>query len=582
MARSQSSETLRRPQSALRILFPIFAVTSLLLGYFGLGQFVTGHEDMGHRPIDLIYYDLQLFVLGADPLQAPGPYPRLLEAARFLAPAVTLYAIVEAARLLFSVEISRIRARRSIGHAIVCGDTGFAQALTRRLQADHIDVVEIRNEVDEFVTTGEPLRIIGDARDPAVLKAAGVAHADTVYACADGSAANVAIALAVGQARTHRCEALSVYSHIPDADLCATFQATFLGRPKPGGVNIDFFNIDHIAARRLFVEYPLLPVRNAAPRLLVAGIEGFGAAIVVEAARLWRIADPLGRHRLPITVVGEPASAVIGALVQRYPFLQRVCEFSIRDVDLLPLLADGLLIEPPDRALICYPDEEYALKTAMTAERFWRGKSDSITVRLDGLAAFLGDRDGAVLGPVSRGNRLLQIDPGSVRAFGVIGAASDPALIREDLLERLAHVIHDHYMLGRRRRGEWSDDDSSLQPWENLSPRLRSANRSAAEDIGRKLASIDCLIIPRFGPDRDVTLADADIEFLARLEHERWCDEYERAGWRYSLQRDEEQKLHPGLMPWNSLPETFRRRSAEPIRELSVILADAGFRIVRV
>jgi len=163
----------------------------------------------------------------------------------------------------------------------------------------------------------------------------------------------------------------------------------------------------------------------------------------------------------------------------------------------------------------------------------------------------------------------------------VVGAASDPALIREDLLERLAHVIHDHYMLGRRRRGEWSDDDSSLQPWEKLSPRLRTANRSQAEDIGRKLASIDCLIIPRFGPDREVTLADTDIEYLAKLEHERWCEEYQRAGWRYSQQHDEEQKLHPGLRPWGSLPETFRRRSAEPIRELSLILADAGFRIVR-
>src|SRR5664279_2862713 len=106
----------------------------------------------------------------------------MLEFARFLAPTATIYALFEASRMLFAVELSRFKARRARGHAIVVGDTAFADALSLRLQDDGIEVIEVRTQVDEFVTPGEPLRIIGDGRDPRVLQAAGIRHADAVYA----------------------------------------------------------------------------------------------------------------------------------------------------------------------------------------------------------------------------------------------------------------------------------------------------------------------------------------------------------------------------------------------------------------
>lgn len=573
MALSQSSEALRRPLGLLRVSFPLVTTASFLLGYVGLGDFLATSNEYGHRPIDLIYYALQLFVLGSDPLQDPGPYPPLLEVARFTAPAATLYALFEAGRLLFAVELSRFRARRARGHAIVCGDTSFADALSRRLQADDVEVIEVRTQVDDFVTAGEPLRIIGDASDPRVLRAAGIRGAHAVYACARGSAANAAVALAACRVRTLGSVPLAVYSHIPDPDLCATFQATFLGR-QPGGANLDFFNINHIAARRLFSDDPLVPVRGRAPRLMVDGASGFGTAAIVAAARSWRVSRPLV-WPLPVTLMGTGATDAVEYLVQRFPFLEEVCDFTLMDVDLLPLLARGEITEPPDRLLVCHRDEEYALKSAMAAERFWRGRLHSIVVRLDGLATFLGED-----GPL-HGAQQLDARAGALRAFGVVGAACDPELIREDLVERLAHVIHDRYRQARRQRGEWVHDDPSLEPWDRLSPRLRHANRAQAEDIGRKLAQVNCVISPRFGRDGDAVLSDSDVEYLAQEEHERWCRQHEEAGWRYAPERSEERKVHPGLRPWRSLPPQFRRRTHDAIRELSDVLSDAGFKIVR-
>lgn len=575
MAVNQSSEALRRPLNLLRLGFFVVTLAAFVLGYLGLAALDPKNTAWGHQPLDLVYYDLQLFVLGPDPLQSTaGPIPVALQWARFLAPAVTLYALIETARLLFSVELSRRRARRARGHAIVCGDTVFADTLSRRLQAEGTEVVDIRMRGDDFVTAGEPLRIIGDARDPEVLRAAGVERARAVYACTGAGAENATIALATARLRRTGAEPVSVYSHIPDPELCAALQAAFLTRSRLGLVHLDFFNVDQIAARRLFAADPLLPIEQRPPRILVADAGEFGAAVVVAAARSWRV-GPACADPVPITLVGAQAGVALAALSERYPFLAGVCRFTSRDSDLLPLLVRGELEPPPDRLFVCGADEEHALKTAMVAERLWRGQVRSIVVRLEGLATYL-DEDGVL--PPGR-----SFDAGSspIRAFGVTSSACDPELIRDDLMEQLAHVIHERYRQGRRLRGEWSPEDPSLEPWDRLSPALRQANRAQAEDIGRKLAEVNCTIAPRIGVDDEAVLSGDDLARLAQYEHERWRAEYETAGWRYAPHRSEERKLHPGLRPWHSLPPAFQHRNHHAVQELADILADAGFRIVR-
>src|SRR5439155_22744680 len=169
----------------------------------------------------------------------------------------------------------------------------------------------------------------------------------------------------------------------------------------------------------------------------------------------------------------------------RYPLLRQVCRFTTHERDPLDLLAAGVLREPPDRAFVCVADEAHALKIAITADRYWRGDPRSVVVRLDQLAAF----------------RLGLFDPaaGPLRPYGVVHAAGDPDLIGQDLVERLARVIHDRYRIGRLWDRESRADNPFLVPWERLPPALRGSNRAQAEDIGRKLRAVGCVLVPR-GP----------------------------------------------------------------------------------
>ncbi len=75
----------------------------------------------------------------------------------------------------------------------------------------------------------------------------------------------------------------------------------------------------------------------------------------------------------------------------------------------------------------------------------------------------------------------------------------------------------------------------------------------------------------------------AEVERLAEMEHERWCAERTREGWRYGppSPSDKARKTHPDLVAWAALPEGERAKNRVAVRELPRFLARAGFQIDR-
>ncbi|HEY4025948.1 MAG TPA: hypothetical protein VGO86_05915, partial [Candidatus Dormibacteraeota bacterium] len=95
------------PPAALGLTVGAIAVTSFVLGFAGLEQYVpalnaraVGGLSFGTGVLDLLYYDLQLFVVNSLPVSYGGPYPWPLEVARFGAPAATVYALAATVWLL--------------------------------------------------------------------------------------------------------------------------------------------------------------------------------------------------------------------------------------------------------------------------------------------------------------------------------------------------------------------------------------------------------------------------------------------------------------------------------------------------
>lgn len=572
MARDELDGPRRPPTTeVLRVGFGLLALIALVAGSLGMRQYLQA-RDAPTPGLDLLYYALQLFVLGADPLQQGGPYPWLLNVARFCAPVVTIYAFVEAGRVLATVQARRLRTRRARGHVVVCGDGLIADTLARHLRSAGRRVVLVRAEPAGDPGLDGPLTVIGDARRAAVLRAAGLTRARTLYACTGQSATNTAIALTAGRLASTVEGGPAVYAEITDPDLCLALQARHLGLPHAAESRVDFFNVDELAARRLFTDLPLPAAAEPPPRILVVGGSAFGRAVLVELGRRWRVTTG-GGEPLPVTVVDANANRTVEELSGRYPFLADACQFAPHRGELLDLLAAGAVRPPYTRVFICHDDEERALKEALTAEPLWHAGPRSVVVQLNRLAPL---RDAFV----SSGDHLLDVASGALYLHAVVEAGCDPDLIGEDLVERLARVIHDRYLA---RHAGAASPAPALVPWEDLAEHLRLANREQARDIGRKLHEVGRVLVvrsPAAGPDAPLT--DEELEHLAEMEHERWVAERRAAGWRLDADRDDARRLHSAMLPWAELPEDVRDLDRHAVRQMPGILADAGFQIVRV
>ncbi len=69
-------------------------------------------------------------------------------------------------------------------------------------------------------------------------------------------------------------------------------------------------------------------------------------------------------------------------------------------------------------------------------------------------------------------------------------------------------------------------------------------------------------------------------ERLAEHIHDLWAVQRTAEGWRYGAQRDDTHKLHPGLVPYDALPES--EKEYDRITALGTVKAvlKLGYRIV--
>ncbi|MEO3808662.1 RyR domain-containing protein [Sphaerisporangium sp. B11E5] len=558
--------------NVVRVAFGILAVVALVTGYVGLDDFLASQSSQSSQlatGFDLLYWDIQLFVLDSVASDG-GQLPATLQFARFAAPAVTIFTLVDGARLLFAAELRRIRARESRDHVVVCGSGAVTIALVERLRENAERVVVISSAPATAPGDRRVLHVSGDARNPATLRAAGTQRATRLYACEADSSTNTAIALAAHSlSRRGTDTPLSAYAYIPDPDLCAALRARRLSLAGRSRLRLDFFNLDELAARVLLERHPVL---NDQP-IVVMGLDTFGCALLVEVAKRRRL-DTSSSERLPITVVDDNAAQTGAALCRRFEFLPEVCEITFHDAEPDdPRLAEILPAGSPQRVFVCYADQDLALKTALTSIRLWCCGPGSLIVRVEQAATF---------GRAFQDVRLLEGIAGALHIFAINEEAGDPRLIGEDLVETLARAIHDRYLLEAAGRRENLQSNTSMASWERLPDRLKNANRRQAEDIGRKLASIGCALAPRVEPGLAFSFKEQEIERLAVMEHDRWLTELVRHGWTQGPERDSVRLRHPDLDRWENLSEVAREKDRDTVRNLPCILSDAGFQIVRI
>jgi len=144
--------------------------------------------------------------------------------------------------------------------------------------------------------------------------------------------------------------------------------------------------------------------------------------------------------------------------------------------------------------------------------------------------------------------------------------------------ENIAKALHEDY-LRTVREGE-STPGPAYVPWDKLTDEYKLSNFRQAEQIPRKLEQIGYgLVAVGHESPQIVAFNKAEIETLARHEHDLWMREKRERGWRYGSERNEENKIHPCLVSWYDLPPDEKAKDESFSRQIPTVMANAGFEV---
>jgi hypothetical protein len=571
-----------------RLEWPLVATLALVAGALGVAGFHEFFAAAGEprSAWDLAYLTLQLFTLESGSVS--GSVPWELQIARLLAPAVAGYAAVKALAIVFREQFERFRVRLLRHHIVICGlgRKGLLLAKSLRRRGDRVVVIEPDSENHRIETARDygAIVLLGDARDPQLLRKAGVNRASNLVAVGGDDGLNAEVAVQARKlVQDRRGTPLSCLVHIVDPELCSLLQTQEVGRKNDKAFRLDFFNVFESGARTLLAEYPVggeSSDQNAAgPHVIVLGLGRFGEALTVQAARDWSAEHERTGQRLRVTIVDQRAEALSESLRRRYPWITQLCEIS----------AQEMLFESPEfhqarflfdsegrldvsMVYVCMDDDSQAVSTALTAHRQAKSGSVPIIVRMvhgTGLASLL--EEDASGGEFE-----------SLHAFALLDRMCNPDLLLAGVYEIIARAMHEEYVRRQRARGEDRDTNPALVPWEELAETFKESNRDQAAHIGVKLGAVGCDIAPLTDWDAEnFEFSPDEVERLSIMEHERWMNERRRDGWRQGP-KDPERKTSPYLIPWSELGQEIREYDRVFIRGLPRFLARAGLQIVRV
>ncbi len=573
------------------IKIPLLILLGLLSVFLGVIGFQLYYTQTG-QPYNFgraLYGALELLEFKGGNL--PTPIPWELAVATWLAPAVTMYGVLLGLAAVFRDQMQAMRLRFTSNHVVICGLGQRGVLLARNFHSSGQTVVVIENDGgNPYIPACREMGIFvlaGDAHDAYTLRKAGAVRAQALIAvCADDSANADIAEKARGLVSKSRGRKLNCAIHIRDPRLWVFLRKQEFNPAKDEAFRLDFFNIYDHGARQLLRENPLLPQSatksGKAPHLLIVGLGNLGNQILIHAARQWFPQYEMNGSKLTISVVDPEAQTKIDRLCQDYSLVKKTCEWGVYQMDINSSeFRHAKFLEAKHQKpaitciYVCLDDETMSLRSALGLLEQTQASEIPILVRMTedtGLASLLKGAKGGLSG-LAR-----------MHVFGLMERTCRPSLLNDGSHAALARAIHEEYIRNEANKGNTPDSNPSMVSWDELNEGLKEMNRDQADDIGIKIHSIGCDILPwnDYMADKFVFTA-TEIEFMAKMEHERWCKLKLKQGWKYAAERDDAKKLHPSLVGWDdaSFSEDEKEKDRNTVRKIPAYLALAGFQIYR-
>jgi serine phosphatase RsbU (regulator of sigma subunit) len=159
-------------------------------------------------------------------------------------------------------------------------------------------------------------------------------------------------------------------------------------------------------------------------------------------------------------------------------------------------------------------------------------------------------------------------------------------------IKKMARAIHSRYL--QEIRKNTLDENGQVIPvfnypgdaghqflteYENLPDDIKISNKDNSYHIPTKLLSIGYKIrhVQKGYKALTLHLSSDEIETMARVEHIRWSWDKRLNGWIYGNIKDDANKIHPGLIPYEKLAESEKEKDRELVRLIPALLHDIEY-----
>jgi len=572
-------------------LVGFLGLISLGLGMWGFDRYALpagGRTPVGHF-FDLLYRALQLAALEFNWQGPEVAVPVQLEIARLALPLIAGWTALRALYALFREQAQLLRIwlhyRR---HVIVCGLGQKGLTLVRDLRArdERVVVIELDAENDFIKPCRDAGAIVitGDATDAATLARAGTGRARLLVALTPQDSANVEIADRARSLRlTHGCrDVLTAIIQLLDVRFWHDLQGWALADRSTGPFRLELFNVYRDGALRLCRERPPFVEGKATAHVVVVGVGRMAAAVVERTAREWleRERERLRREaaavplrdrvsRCRVTLVGPGASALAALLLARHEWVNRSCELSGLDVAVPSAEFERGTFLPAigeiSSAYVSLEDDEASFVAGNVLMRLLKATKTPVTAVVENEAGIARVGAGCATDEFPA-------------VFPLLERTCDAALVERGVVETVARALHAQWC-GRAERSR-----GRAPAWEEAPEWMRESSRAAVGSYRDCLMELGYQLRPLFDPEAAVrNFSAAEIEIIARQEHERWCSERTASGWRLGERYDEAEKTSPWLRAWDDpgYGENEKDYDRGRVTRLSALLAEVGIEVRR-
>lgn len=548
-------------------------VASLLLGLIGFYYFSI-ENGLNWSLGDIVYRTLQLPKLSAGDVD--GKMNVYLEVARFLLPAISVYAIILGFFSLLEKRLQWLKLMTIRDHFVICGLGRKGGFLAQDLLSQGLKVVVIESDSNcketKLIRKKGGIVLEGDATKQEALNSAKIFRAKHLICLLGNDSLNLQAAMQAYQiTKKIKSKELNCTICITSKDLVHLIKNNELFPTNEIPFRLMVFNPYDRTARSLLIRDEVFnsSSNDTNRHLLIVGWGLMGESLIIQAVDSWRNNK---NSNLVITVLDRSAQERFSSLVERYPGIQQFCRINPIEIDLSNNYQLNTEIQRinlfVDTAYLCLSDPVLSLQVYLCLIRLPNLRHIQYRIRLDNQSDF---------STVFTTNMLNNNNSKNVMLYDLYENSCKGDLVLSDARTNLARGLFEMYNINNVNNLE---NKRITNLWEQLSIDEKISNLNQADRIFLLLNSIGrTFTYSQCSDEEVVAFTEDEIETMAKLEHSLWCKEKTENGWRYSDVRNTQLKTHPVLLPWDKLPDHEKAKNRKTVIELPNLLAKVGFQI---